>query len=186
MFATLIAVHNAVFARIESALAAWLIPSLARLVFAGVLLVYYWSSAMTKLGGGILGLVRPSPGAYAQIFPQKAEAVLYDPAQFTLFETLFVILGMWAEFLLPLLIVIGLFTRLAALGMTGFVVIQSLTDIHGHHADAATIGRWFDSDPGAPILDQRAFWVFLLIVLVLRGAGPLSADRVLLRPRRPA
>lgn len=185
MFATLISLHNAVFARIESALAPWLIPSLARLVFAGVLLVYFWSSAMTKLGDGIFGFIRPSAGAYAQIFPQKAEQVLYDPSQFTFLETLFVVFGMWAEFLLPLLIVIGLFTRLAALGMIGFVVIQSLTDIHGHHADAATIGRWFDSDSGALILDQRAFWVFLLIVLVLRGGGPLSVDRLVLGRTAP-
>ena len=35
------------------------------------------------------------------------------------------------------------------------------------------------------ILDQRAFWVFLLLYLVLRGAGPLSLDAILSRRQRP-
>ena len=60
--------------------------------------------------------------------------------------------------------------------MIGFVLVQSLTDIFGHGAAA---GAWFDRASDAVILDQRAFWVFLLAVLVLKGAGPLSADRLL-------
>ena len=90
-----------------------------------------------------------------------------------------VLLGTWAEFILPALIVIGLFTRIAALGMIGFVTVQSLTDIHGHHADATTIGAWFDRASDSLIMDQRAFWMLLLITLVLRGAGPLSIDRLI-------
>lgn len=156
------------------------IPTLARLTFAGVLLMYFWGSAATKLGAGLLGLFTPSTGAYAQIFPLKAEAVLYDPTQFSILEKLIILTGTWAEFLLPLLIVIGLLTRLAALGMIGFVVVQSLTDIYGHHADAATIGHWFDRASDALILDQRSFWVLTLLVLVLKGAGPLSLDRIIL------
>jgi len=30
-------------------------------------------------------------------------------------------------------------------------------------------------------MDQRALWVFLLCVLVIKGAGPLSFDRALKR-----
>jgi putative oxidoreductase len=171
--------HNRAFGVIDAAVSSWAIPTLARLTFAGVLLVYFWASALTKVGSGIFGIFTPSAGAYAQIFPQKAEAVLYDPSQFSIAEKLVVLAGTWAEFLLPLLIVVGLFTRLAALGMIGFVVVQSLTDIYGHGADAATIGAWFDRASGALILDQRAFWVFVLLVLVLRGAGPLSIDRLI-------
>ncbi|WP_245924886.1 DoxX family protein [Aliiruegeria haliotis] len=152
-------------------------PTLARFTFAAVLLMYFWASAMTKLGDGIFGLFSPSVGAYAQIFPQKAEAVLYDTSQFSIFEKLVILAGTWAEFILPFLLVIGLFTRLAALGMIGFVAVQSLTDIHGHHADAATIGTWFDRASDSLIMDQRAFWMFVLLVLVLRGAGPISVDR---------
>lgn len=150
----------------------WLVPTLARLVFAGVLFGYFWASAMTKLDG----LFTPSMGAYAQIFPKAFEAVGYDVGQMGLWHRLVVLAGSWAEFVLPVLIVLGLLTRAAALGMVGFVLVQSLTDILGHGAAA---GAWFDRASDALILDQRAFWVFLLAVLVLKGAGPLSADRFL-------
>jgi putative oxidoreductase len=53
----------------------------------------------------------------------------------------------------------------------------------GHGLGAADIGTWFDRNPAALIVDQRAFWLFLLLVLVLRGAGPLSLDRLLRGPR---
>jgi putative oxidoreductase len=150
----------------------WLLPTAARLLFAGVLLGYFWASAATKLDG----VFTPSLGAYAQIFPKVFEAVGYDASQLGLWHRLVVLAGAWAEYVLPLLIVLGLFTRLAALGMVGFVVVQSLTDIHGHGAGA---GAWFDRASDALILDQRAFWVLLLLVLVLKGAGPVSADRLL-------
>ncbi|MFN5997516.1 MAG: DoxX family protein [Paracoccaceae bacterium] len=150
----------------------WLVPTLARLVFAGVLFGYFWASAMTKLDG----LFTPSMGAYAQIFPKAFEAVGYDVGQMGLWHRLVVLAGSWAEFVLPVLIVLGLLTRAAALGMVGFVLVQSLTDILGHGAAA---GAWFDRASDALILDQRAFWVFLLAVLVLKGPGPLSADRFL-------
>jgi putative oxidoreductase len=152
----------------------WLLPTLARVVFAGVLFSYFWTSAGTKLDG----LFTPALGAYAQIFPKQFEAVGYDVSQMGLWHRLVVLAGAWAEYLLPVLIVIGLLTRLAALGMIGFVVVQSLTDIWGHGAGA---GAWFDAASDALILDQRALWCLLLAVLILKGAGPLSADR-LLRP----
>jgi len=174
----LISLHSAIFDRIER-LSPAALATLARLVFAGTLLMYFWSSAKTKIGDGFFGFLSPSTGAYAQIFPKKAEAVLYDVTQFSAVEKLIILAGTWAEFILPLLIVIGLLTRLASLGMIGFVVVQSFVDIYGHGADAKTIGTWFDAASDAHIMDQRAFWVFLLIYLVTRGAGPLSVDRVL-------
>ncbi len=152
--------------------AGWLLPTAARLVFAGVLFAYFWASAMTKLDGPF----SPAMGAYAQIFPKAFEAAGFDPSQMGLWQMLVVLAGSWAEFALPVLIVIGLLTRLAALGMIGFVVVQSLTDILGHGADA---GAWFDRASDALILDQRAFWVFLLLALAVKGAGPLSLDRLL-------
>lgn len=176
----LISLHNAIFSRLES-LAPFLIPTLARIIFAGALLVYYWNSALTKFGDGILGLVQPSAGAYIQIFPKAVEAAGYDVSQLSAFHTLVVLAGTYAEIILPLLIVIGLFTRLAALGMIGFVIVQSVVDITGHGLGAADIGAWFDGLPSALILDQRAFWLFLLLVLVLRGGGALSVDRLLSR-----
>lgn len=162
------------------AAADWLIPTLARLIFAGVLLVYYLNSGLTKLGDGVLGIFFPSTGAYAQIFPRAFEAVGYDSGALNLFHWLVVVAGTVAEFVLPILIVIGLLTRLAALGMIGFVVMQSLTDIYGH-GQASALGAWFDRFSDAPILDQRALWIFLLMVLVIKGAGPLSLDRLIAR-----
>ena len=133
---------------------------------------------MTKLGDGLFGLFSPSTGAYAQIFPKAFEAVGYDASQLGLFHWAVVVAGTLAEFVLPLLIILGLLTRLAALGMMGFVAVQSLTDLYGHGgiAHAKTLGAWFDRLPDGVILDQRAFWMLALITLVIKGAGPVSVD----------
>lgn len=180
----LVSLYDALFGLIEK-LGGWVLPHLARFIFAATLLVYYWKSGMTKLGDGFFGLFSPSVGAYAQIFPKQFEAVGYDASQLGLFHWLVVLAGTWAEFILPVLVVIGLFTRLASLGMIGFVTMQSLTDVYGHgQADAKTLGSWFDGVPDSIILDQRLFWIFLLLFLVIKGGGALSADRLLLK-RRP-
>lgn len=159
----------------------WLLPTLARLLFAAILLMYFWVSGLTKLGNGAFGIFSPSTGAYVQIFPRMMEASGYDTEQFNIFYKLFVLAGTWAEFILPALIVLGLFTRLAALGLIGFVALQSLTDLYGHGGwdDPQVLGAWFDRFPDGVIMDQRALWVFLLLVLVMKGAGPLSFDRAL-------
>lgn len=154
------------------------LPTLARFAFAAVLVGYFWASGLTKLGDGIL---EPSLGAYAQIFPRQFEAVGYDASQFGIWHWVVVMAGTITEFVLPALIVLGLATRLAALGMIGFVAVQTLTDIFGHMADATTIGAWFDRMPDSMILDMRLLWVVVLVTLVLKGAGPLSLDRIVAR-----
>jgi putative oxidoreductase len=182
----LISLHNSIFAGVERA-GDGLLPLLCRLIFAGVLFMYFWASGLTKLGDGAFGWLFPSTGAYAQIFPKQMEAVVYDVSQLGVFHWLVVTAGTWAEFILPVLIVIGLFTRLAALGMIGFVVVQSLTDLYGHGgiAHEGTLGAWFDKAPDALILDQRAFWVMILLTLVIKGAGALSLDHILSRQILP-
>ena len=159
------------------------LPILARFVFAAVLLHYFWNSGLTKVGKGVFGVFMPSSGAYVQIFPRAMDAVGYNTADLTLFHRVVVVAGTLAEFVLPLLIVIGLLTRLAALGMIGFVAVQSLTDLFGHGgiAHEGTLGAWFDRMPDALILDQRAFWVLCLCVLVFKGAGAISADRLIFK-----
>lgn len=182
----LFSVYTAVFGLIER-IGSWLLPLGARFVFAATLLVYYWNSGMTKLGDGLFGLVNPSVGAYVQIFPRQLEAVGYDTSQLSLFHWLLVVGGMWTEFILPVLIVLGLATRLAALGMITFVALQSLTDVYGHAmTDTKTLGAWFDRFPDSMIMDQRLFWVFLLTYLVIRGAGAVSLDALLRRRLQPA
>lgn len=155
-----------------------LLPLLARFAFSAVLLGYFWSSAMTKLGPGLFGFLNPSAGAFAQIYPRAMEAVSYDASKLGLIPHLVVTAGMLAEFVLPALIVAGLFTRLAALGMIGFIAVQTATDVVGL---GAKMGHWFDSASDAPIADQRTLWFFLLIVLVAKGGGRLSLDRLILR-----
>jgi len=171
----LLTLHRRAVAGVEAV--DWLLPTAARLVFAAVLFGYFWTSALTKLEG----IFTPSTGAFAQIYPRALEAVGYDASQLGLLPYLVVLAGSWAEFVLPVLIVIGLFTRLAALGMAGFVAVQSLTDIYGHLAGSETVGAWFDRTSDAVIMDQRAFWMLLFLLLIVKGAGPISADWALFR-----
>lgn len=168
--------HNAFFSRIERA--DWLLPTLARFLFAAILMLYFWVSGLTKLGDGIFGVFWPSTGAYGQIFPHALEAVSYDSDALSFYHWAVVVAGTVAEFLLPTLIVIGLFTRLAALAMIAFIAVQSLTDLFGHGSlnDTKVFGAWFDRTPDSIIMDQRALWVFLLLVVVFKGAGKLSID----------
>lgn len=156
-----------------------LLPLAARLVFSGVLLVYFWASGITKLGPGPFGFLTPSDGAYIQIFPRLVESFGYDFSQFGVYHWAVVTAGTVAEFLLPLLLLVGLFTRLAALGMIGFVIVQSATDILGHGVGGEHLGAWFDRAAGALILDQRSLWVFLLSVPLLMGGGRFALDRLL-------
>lgn len=174
----MIRMYNSVFDTVSAKTADHL-GTFARLVFAGVLLVYYLKAGMTKLGEGFFGFLNPSSGAFTQIFPAAAEAVFYDTSQLTVFQWLVLVSGTWAEFLLPVAIVLGLATRLTSFGMIGFIFVQSIVDIVGHNRSAQDIGMWFDGNASALILDQRSLWVFVLVVLVVKGAGPLSLDRKL-------
>ena len=179
MIRALTSLHHAVFSRLELATIP-VMTTLARFLFAAVLLVYYWNSGATKIGDGVFGFLFPSDGAYIQIFPRTVEAAGYDFSALGTFHWLVVVAGTWAEFLLPLAIVLGLFTRLAALGMIGFVFVQTWVDLFGHGGIAnGTLGAWFDRMPDSIVLDQRAFWIFVLLYLVFRGGGPLSVDRFL-------
>ena len=168
---------------IEHRIGPMLMPTLARLTFAGVFLSYYWTAGMTKLGEGFEGLLHPTPAAFVQIYPKVAEALGHDISKATELQKAVVLAGTWAEFLLPALIVLGLFTRPAAVGMVIFVTLQTLTDLYGHGLinDARTFGAWFDPAPDSAILDQRALWLMLLLVLVFRGGGPLALDRLISR-----
>ena len=172
--------HGQVFGAVERWTADWLPGLLARFAFAGVLLMYYLNSAQTKVGDGLLGFFQLRPGAYIQILGFPAlDAAGGDPAALSLIQKLTVFAGTYAEFILPVLIVIGLFSRLAALGMIGFIAVQSYVDVTLHGLDEASVGAWFDRVPGSIIMDQRLLWVFPLVYVVLRGPGLVSLDRLL-------
>ena len=181
MINSIVQLHARFFQSLETALDGWFLGLVARFAFAGVLLVYFWNAALTKLGAGILGIVQLSPGAYMQIVPGAMEAVGFSPSALSLHHHLIVYAGTYAEFILPALIVLGLFTRLAALGMIVFVAVQSYVDIAFHGADERTIGALFDRFPDAAIVDQRTLWLVPLLYLVVKGAGALSLDHLLAR-----
>jgi putative oxidoreductase len=167
----LVSLHNPVFGALEAA-APLLIPTLARLVFAGTLLIYFWNSGLTKWGSGPFS---PDLGAYIQILPRAFDAVGYDPSA----------LG-------PLATAIVSFRHLGGVHparagrprpfhphrRARHDRLRHRPDLGRHHGPRRgpeTIGAWFNNTSGDAILDQRAFWIFLLIVLVLRGAGPAVA-----------
>ncbi|MEM6617936.1 MAG: DoxX family protein [Pseudomonadota bacterium] len=177
---TIRSLHDATLGSLGRALDGWFLPTLARFAFAAVLLQYFWNSALTKVNG-ISGMLNPTMNAYVQIFPKQMEAVGYDVSQFGTGAYLVVLAGTVGEFVLPALIVAGLFTRIAAIGMVIFVVVQSYVDVVGH---GIALDAWFDGPSNGVILDQRLLWLMLFAVLIVKGAGPLSLDRVLtgLRP----
>jgi putative oxidoreductase len=177
---TVTGLHNSFFEKIEEAQENWFLGLSARLVFSSVLLLFFWQSAITKIGDDLFS---PSVGAYAQILPKTLEAVEYDIEQISAFHSLIVILGTYAEFVLPALILVGLFTRLASIGMIAMIAVMSIVDIFGHEIDAKTIGSLFDRFQDGVIADQRLLWIFPLLYLVTKGAGMISADRIFLKLR---
>ncbi|WP_417667719.1 DoxX family protein [Roseibium sp.] len=180
LISLLVSLYQTVFGTLERLTSDWFLGLAARFVFASVLLVYFFNSALTKMGNGIFGFLSPSDGAYAQILPTLMEQVGYDTSQISFFPYgLIVLFGTWGEVILPVLVTIGLFTRAASLGMIVFVVVMSYVDITGHHIDAATIGALFDGNPSSMIADQRLLWVFVLLVPMLKGPGLISVDALL-------
>ena len=178
---SILTIYDRLVEGITNKLSGWFLPTFARFAFAAVLLMYFWKSAKTKLGDGIGGLFNLDPNGYVQIFPKAMEELGYDPSGLSIIHKIIAIAGTWSEFILPALIVIGLFTRLAALGMIGFVTVQSYVDITGH---GAKFGDWFTSASGDLIADQRLLWFLLFSILIVKGAGPISLDRVIGRQVR--
>ena len=172
--------HNAVFGAVQRWTDGWLLGLLARFLFAGVLLVYYLNAASLKVGDGLFGFFTVTPSAYIQILGFPAlDAAGGDPAALSFIQKLIVFAGTYAEFILPILVVIGLFSRLAALGMIGFIAVQSYVDVTLHGLDEKSVGALFDRFPDAIIADQRMLWLFPLAYVVLRGPGLLSVDALL-------
>ena len=173
----LVGMHSSFFAALTKFANGWLIGLFARLTFLAVLYFYFLNSAKTKVGEGFFGFFQVQDGAYFQILTEKGMAAYdFDAANVPFFYDLIVYFGTYSEFILPLLIVIGLFTRVAAFGMIIFILVQSYVDIAFHGVDAATRGMLFDRDSASVIMDQRALWIFLLLVLALKGAGAISLD----------
>lgn len=173
--------HERVFAGLEARLDGWFIGLCARALFIAVLLPYYINSALTKPGEGVFGIFSPKAGAFAQMLPPIAEQAGYDTSAIAFVPWhLIVIAGTVSEFVLPVLIALGLCTRLSALAMMGFIVVQTGVDIAFHGTDP---GMLFNTRP-LELLDHRLLWLFPLLVLVIQGPGSASVDAWLRRRLR--
>jgi putative oxidoreductase len=182
MATAIVTLHGRFFSWLENALSGWFTGLAARFVFASVLLLYYLNSAWGKFGEGPLGFLRLDAGAYVSVLPKLMEANNYDPNALAFFPYhLIVYLGTWAEFVLPILIVAGLFARIAAAGMIVFVAVQSYVDVAQHGLGQRFVGAMFDRLPDAIIWDQRLLWIFVLAMIVVAGPGRFSADHLLAR-----
>jgi putative oxidoreductase len=178
LIAGIVRLHDRVFSNLERFLDGWFLGLFCRFVFASVLLLYYLNSARTKVGDGLLGFFHVTDSAYYQIALPAVEAAGFDISAVPFLPWgLIVTVGTYSEFLLPVLIVVGLFTRLAALGMIIFIGVQTLVDITVHNVGPETIGTMFDRFPDAAIADQRLLWLVPLVYLVIKGAGAVSLDR---------
>jgi len=176
---TLRSLYEGLFGTLQRLTEDWLLGLAARLAFSSVLFFYFLNSAMTKVGSGFPGVLIPQSGAYAQILPAIAERYNYDASQIPMLPYgLIVHAGTYAEFILPVLILLGLFTRAASAAFIGFIGVMSYVDIAFHGADAKTIGAVFDRVQDSAILDQRILWVFPLLYLMIRGPGLISLDAV--------
>jgi putative oxidoreductase len=171
--------HDAVFGTVERALDGWFLGLAARFVFAAVLWMYFLNSARTKVGDGVFGFFSISDNAYYQIALPAVDAAGGDVSRVAFVPWgLMVVMGTYGEFILPLLVVLGLFARIAALGMIAFIGVQTLVDVTVHQVGPETIGALFDRFPDGVIMDQRLLWVFPLVCVVLKGAGAVSLDRL--------
>lgn len=169
--------HHSFFKTLTNMTDGWLLGLLARFTFLAVLFMYFINSAKTKVGEGFAGFFSVQDGAYFQILGEAGMiAYEFDTANIPFYVDFIVYMGTYMEFLLPILIVIGLFTRIAAIGTIIFIIVQTYVDINIHNVDAGTIGALFDREASSLVMDQRALWIFLLIVLVVKGAGKLSID----------
>jgi len=137
----------------------WLIAALARFSIAAV----FWKSGQTKIEGFKLDLVN---GTIELGMPRFAEATLdlfRDEYKVpVLSPELAAVLATAAEHALPALILVGLATRFAALGLLGMTaVIQVFV--------------YPDAYP------THGVWAVALLYLIARGPGPLALDRWLAR-----
>jgi len=178
----IVRLHHSVFDTIRNWGDGWLLGAAARLTFAAVLYGYFWNAGKTKIGEGLFGIFQIQDGAYFQVLGEAGmTAYEFDTANVPFYLDAVVAFGTWAEFILPILIVVGLFTRIAAAGMVVFVFVQSYVDVAIHKADAATVGMLFDRDSASTIMDQRMLWMLLFAVLIVKGAGALSLDTLVSR-----
>ena len=123
-----------------------------RVVLGGI----FWRSGQTKV----------VEGTWFQLSDTTYELFRTEYAGVPLPPELAAVLANAAEHVLPALLLAGLFTRGAALGLLGMTMVIQLFV----YPDA-----WWP---------EHSLWAALAVVLVLRGGGLLSLDAVLTRGRK--
>lgn len=132
---------------IERALPQWALSLIIRIGIASV----FFLSGRTKVDG----VLHITDGAYALFKTEyRVPLIKADVAAH---------LATYAEHLFPLLIVVGLATRLSALALLGMTIVIEV----------------FVYPLGWP---THLLWAGLLLYLIRFGAGPLSLDRLLRLP----
>ena len=123
----------------------------------------FWKSGQTKIEGFAVDIVA---GEYQWGVPRLSSSAVYLFAQEyrlpLLSPALAATLGALAEHVLPLLILLGLATRFSALGlllMTAVIQLLVYPDAYPTHG----------------------VWAAVLLMLMAKGAGPLSLDRLVAR-----
>lgn len=148
----LIALYDRAIAMISARLPESLMLLFMRIVLAGI----FWRSGQTKIAEGTWFTI--SDGAYA-LFETEYKGVPLPPH-------LAAVMATTAEHLFPALLVIGLFTRGAALGLLGMtLVIQIFV-----YPDA-----WWT---------EHSLWMAMQLALMVRGAGLISLDHLMARRRQ--
>lgn len=147
----LLATYDRVIAFVSGRIPESLMLLLTRIVLAGI----FWRSGQTKIAEGTWFKI--SDSAY-YLFQTEYSGVPLPPH-------LAAIMATTAEHLFPILLVLGLFTRAAALGLFGMtMVIQIFV-----YPDA-----WWT---------EHSLWTAMQMVLLVRGAGLFSLDHALTRGR---
>jgi putative oxidoreductase len=137
------------------------IAMLARFSIAAV----FWTSAQTKVQGLAINLVEGQLHLEWPRLSDSAVALFRDEYKLPLLPPeLAAVLAASAEHGLSLLLLMGLATRLSALGLLGMTLVIQLLVYPGAYATHGT-------------------WAALLLMLVARGSGWLSLDQLLRRRR---
>ena len=123
-----------------------------RIVLGGV----FWRSGQTKV----------VEGSWFQLTDTTYELFRTEYAGVPLPPEFAAVMANSAEHILPAMLLAGLFTRGAALGLLGMTMVIQLFV----YPDA-----WWP---------EHSLWVALALVLVLRGGGMLSLDALLTRGRK--
>ncbi len=136
-----------------------LLALLARVSMAAV----FWRSGQTKVEGFAIDLVEGRfELGWPHLAPQAVDLFRDEYRLPLLPPDLAAVMAATAEHLLPLALLLGLATRLSALGLLGMTAVIQLL---------VYPGAW----------PTHGTWAAVLLMLVLRGGGAWSLDRVVHR-----